>query len=97
MTLSDFLNLRGENHQFTEDAEQASFRARGYQIGWYSTQTLDALPSKAKPVRFKEIPPCLRSGFTPKDIVKAWRYRRACGELSRYYFQDRDGDLQSAQ
>lgn len=96
MTLSDFLKNRGSNYQFNE-VEQASFRARGYRIGWYSTQTMDALPPKAKPVRFKEIPPCLRSGLTPKDIVKAWRHTRAHGELSRYYFQDRDGDLQSAQ
>lgn len=96
MNLPDFLKLRGENHQFNA-AESLSFRARGYRIGWYSTTAIDALPKDSRRVPFSKIPACLRSGFTPGDIVLAWRHVRAPGELARYYFKDRDGDLQSCQ
>jgi len=92
MDLTQFLALRGEDHQFNTAKEWRSFR-RKRGLGWYSTST--EVPHSAKPLPVNRLPACIKSGFPPGAITRAWRSVQPYNAKPRYYLQDTDGDFQS--
>jgi hypothetical protein len=102
MTLSAFLALRRATLTSSDKSAWLSFATRNYHIGWFSVGAEDENNASVKEllhrkiVQFDGIPMCIRYGFEPADIRRAWSVRMTSSRHCKYYLQDADGDIHCA-
>jgi hypothetical protein len=102
MTLNAFLALRRKTLTSSDQSAWRSFANRNYHIAWFSVGAEDEQRASVKQllhrkiVQFDDIALCIRYGFEPADIHRAWSVRVASSRHCKYYLQDADGDLHVA-
>jgi hypothetical protein len=107
MTLNAFLALRRGKLTSSDKSAWRSFANRNYHIQWFSEGEEDELglfvggvemPFRVcEEVKFNSIPLCIRHGFEPTDIPRAWKIlRMGSARHCMYRLQDVDGDVHCA-